>query len=161
MAVQKAIITKQGYEELLRKKDELDKLKDKNLKDIAEYRSQGDLSENADYQAAREEQKRLNALSNEIEAAINNSVVESDEDGNFGKIVTIKFDEDNIEDGESEVETFRLVGSVETDPLNGKVSIESPIGKALLHASVGDKVYVRTEHSEFYVSVLKIEKADD
>lgn len=120
---------------------------------LKEARAQGDLSENAEYDAARDEQARIEGRIKELENIIKNAVIiESDKKANnLGKKVTIKFD-----DGFTE--TYTLVGSLEANPLIGTISNESPIGKAVITCKKGDKVLVKAETGEeFYIDILNIE----
>ncbi|MDD3106474.1 MAG: transcription elongation factor GreA [Bacilli bacterium] len=147
-------LTAEGLEKC---KAELDFLKNAErgrvIESLKEARAQGDLSENADYDAARDEQARLEARIKELENIIKNAVVI---DGiktatsNLGKVIVLEFD-DNTED------EFTLVGSLEADPLQGKISNESPLGMAIINHKVGDQVLVKTETgNEFYVKIKKI-----
>lgn len=120
---------------------------------IKTAREQGDLSENAEYQSARTEQERLEARVSEIEHILANSDVikkpKGDSKVQLGS--TVKLKGSNGKD-----QTFQVVGTVEADPLNGKISDESPIGKALLGKSVGDKVEVST-NSDIEYKISKID----
>lgn len=121
---------------------------------LKEARAQGDLSENAEYDAARDEQARLESRIKELENIIKNAVViESDKKtNNMGKKLKIKFDD-------GFVETYTLLGSLEADPLNGIISNESPIGRAIINCKKGDRVLVKAETGdEFYVEVIEIEQ---
>lgn len=120
---------------------------------LKEARAQGDLSENAEYDAARDEQARLESRIKELENIIKNAVViDSDKKtNNMGKKICVKFDDGFIE-------IYTLLGSLEADPLNGIISNESPIGKAIINCKIGDKVLVKAETGdEFYVEILNIE----
>ena len=151
-------LSRAGAEQL---KAELEKLKTVDRiqirEAIKEAREQGDLSENADYDAARDQQAKIAARIKELENIIKNAVIISADTGNnLGKSITIRF-LDNVADDEEEVETYQLVGSLQADPLNGLISNESPLGKAVLDKKVGDKAYVKTEsHKEFWVEILEI-----
>jgi transcription elongation factor GreA len=102
--------------------------------------AQGDLSENANYKAAKEEQSFLEGRIHEIEAMLRNAEIIEETDGcsevSLGSHVTV------VEEGTERPETFRIVGTAEADPINGKVSHESPMGKRLLGHEVGDVVTV-------------------
>ncbi len=145
-------------EEGLKKyKDELDKLinvdRVKNIEDLKDARAQGDLSENADYDAARDEQRRIEERIKELEAIIKNAVIIDESktsSSNLGKSLTIFF-----EDTE-ETETYTIVGSLESDPLNGKISNESPLGAAIIKAKVGQRILIKTETDEFFVTIKNI-----
>lgn len=137
-------------------KSELAKLTDKRG-DVAEAirvaREQGDLGENAEYQTARSEQERVEARIVEIEHILmNTSIIAKPKSGGkvqLGSLVKLKGT-----GGKSK--EFRVVGTVEADPLNGKISDESPIGQALLGNKVGDKVVISTssESAEYKISSI-------
>ncbi len=156
MEEKKNILTYTGLKKL---EDELNDLKVNRRKEIAEKikeaREQGDLSENAEYDAAKDEQRDIEARIEEIERILKNAeVVDEDEmDPNVigvgCKVVLhdIEYDED--------VE-FALVGSTETDSLDGKISNESPLGRALLGARMGDIVDVDAPSGIMRYEVLDI-----
>ncbi|HPX84894.1 MAG TPA: transcription elongation factor GreA [Bacilli bacterium] len=138
-------------------KAELDFLKSAErgrvIESLKEARAQGDLSENADYDAARDEQARLEARIKELENIIKNAVIIDDNKtatSNLGKKIIVEFEDKTIYD-------FVLVGSLEADPLQEKISNESPLGMAIINHKVGDRVLVKTETgNEFYVTIKKI-----
>ena len=144
MAEKKNILT---YTGLKKYEDELHDLKVNKRQEIAqkikEAREQGDLSENAEYDAAKDEQRDIEARIEDIEKILKNAevVVEEEVDldkisiGCNVKILDIEFDE--------ELE-YKIVGSTEANSLKGKISNESPVGKALLGKQVGDIVKVET-----------------
>lgn len=156
---QKQYLTQEGYEALLKELDYLKNVEQKkNIEDLKDARSQGDLSENADYDAARDNQAKIAGRIKELELNIKNAVIIGKDSlaNNLGKTVTIKF-LDEIEDDEQQIEKYQIVGSLQADPLNGLISNESPLGKAVLDKKVGDKVYVKTESmKEFWVEILDI-----
>jgi transcription elongation factor GreA len=155
---QKQYLTQEGYDKLVQELDYVKNVEQKkNIEDLQDARSQGDLSENADYDAARDQQAKIAARIKELELIIKNAVIISEDSGNnLGKTIKIRF-LDNVEDDEEEVETYQIVGSLQADPLNGLISNESPLGKAVLDKKVGDKVYVKTESlKEFWVEILDI-----
>lgn len=136
------IYTPAGFKAL---QDELDYLVtvkvEENKKDISTARSFGDLSENSEYDAAKEEQGKIHARIAELKEMINNAKVvdESQIDESkvsVGSIVVLY----NVE--RQKEFTYHIVGSYETDPVNGKISDDSPVGKALIGASAGDEVVV-------------------
>jgi len=113
----------------------------------------GDLSENADYHKAKEDQAFLEGRIQEIEAALRTAVIIENKHGdvvNVGSHVTVQ------EDG-SDPETFYVVGAKEADPRNGKISNESPIGKALLDHKVGDVVEAETPGGKIKFKILKVD----
>jgi len=146
-------LTVAGLEE---HKRELERLKNddrvKNIEALKEARAQGDLSENADYDAARDEQTRIENRIKELESIIKNHVLINGKNAtnNMGRTVTVEFDDESTS-------SFTLVGTLEASPLENKVSNESPLGQAIYKAKVGDKVKVKTEVSEFSITILKIE----
>ena len=154
MAQQKIYLTKEGYEEQLKKHTELKEAERKNIIALQEARSQGDLSENADYDAARNNQAIIAAQLKEVENILNNYVlITEDEKTNLGKYITVKF----LDEEGSEEEVYQLVGTVQANPLEQKISDESPLGKVILHAKIGDKVLVNTEDGEkFEVKIIDI-----
>jgi transcription elongation factor GreA len=135
-------LTKQG---LLDLETELERLKDvdrrENLEALKEARAQGDLSENADYDAARDDQARIEARIKEVESILKNyELIKEDHTNkvNIGKTVELKV-------GNLPKKIYTIVGSLEADPIRGKISNESPIGKGIIGAKKGQKVTVKTE----------------
>jgi len=116
--------------------------------------SQGDLSENADYIAAKEQQAFLEGRIQDIEAVLRQAtIVENNGDGGkvqVGSTVVVK-------EGSRAPETFHLVGITEADPRNGKISNESPIGKALLGKKVGEIAVAETPAGEMKFEILEIQ----
>ncbi len=124
---------------------------------LQEARSQGDLSENADYDAARDAQAQNEARIREIEHILkNHSIIVDTDDVNsisLGKTVTFEF----LKGGKSgSEETFSIVGSVEADPFTGKISNESPLAIALLGHKVGDKVKFNSPTGDLEVKIISI-----
>ncbi len=125
------------------------------IESLKEARAQGDLSENADYDAAREEQARLEARIKELENIIKNvEIIDTNSkrasSNNLGKVIVLEFDDKSIEE-------FTLVGSLESDPLEKKISNESPLGLAIMNHKKGDKVLVKLESgTEYYVTIKSI-----
>lgn len=158
MADKKNILTYAGLKQL---EDELHDLKVNKRKEVAqkikEAREQGDLSENAEYDAAKDEQRDIEARIEELEAILKNAEVVDEEEVDFDKInVGCKvrlFDVDMDEEV-----TYSIVGSTEANSLSGKISNESPVGRALIGARVGDSVMVETAAGEFEYKVLAIER---
>lgn len=145
-------LTAEGLERFMQELEYLKTVKRKeNIEALQEARAQGDLSENAEYDAAREEQAQIEARINELEYILRNHVliVESD-DSLIGKEVTFKI----LPDGEEE--HYFIVGSEEADPLNGKISIQSPIAQALNGVNIGDEATVNTPTGSYQVKVLDI-----
>ena len=120
---------------------------------LKDARALGDLSENAEYDAARNEQAIVESKILELEAMIENAViikeVQTDKVA-IGNNVKIEYIEDN------DVEVYSIVGSKEADPFNNKISIESPIAKAILGLSVGDIASVESPNGKYSVKVVEI-----
>ncbi len=149
-------LTREGLQAL---KLELDDLKDNKrpevIRQLQEAKMQGDLSENADYDAARDAQAATEARIKELEIIIENAkiirVSQSNDKITIGKTVKIRFVE-----REKEM-TFQLLGSVEADPGSNKISTNSPVGKSVLGAQIGDVVTVQLENGKsFHVEILEV-----
>ena len=159
-AEKKNILTYEGLKKLEAELDDLKVVRRKEVADkIKEAREQGDLSENAEYDAAKDEQREIEARIEEIEKILKNAdvVVEEDVDSDVigigckVKILNMEFDK--------EME-FRIVGSTEVSSLQGKISNESPVGKALYRHKVGDVVAVETPTGVMEYKILEIQKAN-
>lgn len=154
--IDKLPITREGLEKLrLELHNFITVERPRNIKAIAEARSHGDLSENAEYHAAKERQSFLGAKINELETAINRSEVIEIVKGQtekifFGKTVELE----NIVNNQNVV--YQLVGPYESDPDDGKISVTSPVGKALLGKEVGDAVEVKTPKGVQEFEILEI-----
>ena len=149
------IMTKKGYEEAVEKLKYLQTVKRQEIVErISEARSHGDLSENAEYDAARNEQAANEGEIAELEYKIKNAViVKISEDTSFvhiGSKVTV-YDEDMDEE-----ETYEITGSMESNPMENKISNESPVGKALLKHSEGETVKVVAPDGEYKLLIKKI-----
>ena len=160
MAEKKNLLTREGLRKL---EDELQDLKVNRRQEIAqkikEAREQGDLSENAEYDAAKDEQRDIEARIEEIEKILKYAEVADEEEVeqgvvNFGSEVSI------LDIDMDEVNTFKIVGSTEANSLKGKISNESPVGKALLGAKVGDIVDVETQAGVLQYKVLEIQRSN-
>ena len=158
MGEKKKILTYTGLRAL---EEELENLKVVRRKEVAvkirEAREQGDLSENAEYDAAKDEQRDIETRIEEIEKILKNvEVVDEDEVDldkiNVGCTVTL-YDKEF----EEEVE-YKIVGSTEANSLAGKISNESPLGKALLGKAIGEDVVVEAQAGVIEYTVLKIER---
>ena len=115
---------------------------------------QGDLSENADYSKAKEDQSFLEGRIQEIEAMLTNYVIIDDRQRNHGFVeigATV-----TIQEGDDDPEIYYIVGPAEADPVNGRISFESPIGSALLNHSIGETVIVSTPGGELNFKILEI-----
>lgn len=152
----KTLLTEQGYQEL---KNELDNLinvkRPENIKAIKDARALGDLSENAEYDAARNEQAEIEGRIVQLEKLLENVEIidESKQDNskvNVGNTVEIKYV------SEDEFEEYQIVGSQEADPFAFKISNESPIAKAVLNRRVGDIVDVMSPNGVYQVEITSI-----
>ena len=160
MEAKKNIIT---YEGVKAYEDELENLKVVRRKEVAqkikEARELGDLSENAEYDAAKDEQRDIEARIEELEKILKNVEVVDEEEVDLNRVsigcrVKIK----DIEDEELE---YKIVGSSEANSLKGKISNESPVGKALIGAKKGQTVKVETQVGELKYKVLAIDRSND
>ena len=155
----KRLLTYAGLRAL---EEELENLKVVKRKEVAakikEAREQGDLSENAEYDAAKDEQRDIEARIEELEAILKNVEVVVEDEVDFDRInvgCTVKVYDVTFDE---EIE-FKIVGSTEANSLQGKISNESPVGKALLGREVGDEVVVETQAGDITYKVLKIERS--
>ncbi len=158
--MKKNILTYAGLKQY---EDELEELKVYKRKEVAqkikEAREQGDLSENAEYDAAKDEQRDIEARIEELEKLLKNAeVVDEDEVdldkisiGCMVKILDVEFEE--------ELE-YKIVGSTEANSLKGKISNESPVGHALMGHKIGDVVDVETQVGTIQYKVLEIQKSN-
>lgn len=149
------LMTQQGYEEAVKKLEYLRKVKREEIvRRIAEARSHGDLSENAEYDAARNEQAANELAIEELDFQIKNAkVIEESADNSavhFGSVVTVH-DVDFDEDVE-----YTIMGTTEADPMKNIISNESPVGAALMGKKVGDIVTVQAPNGEYKLKLLKI-----
>ncbi|MBQ8648549.1 MAG: transcription elongation factor GreA [Clostridia bacterium] len=151
-------LTEDGLKKL---EEELENLKTVGRADIAEKikvaRGYGDLSENSEYDEAKNEQAKIEARIVEIEAMLKNVEIIEDVKGKAKTVVvgvTVKvLDQEYDEECE-----YRVVGSTEADPRQGKISDESPVGKALMGKKVGDEVIVEAPGGEFKLKVVAISR---
>ena len=158
MAVEKFKMSQERYNQL---KDELHYMETVREREVAEQikeaRSFGDLSENSEYDEAKNEQAKIEARIVEIEAMLKNVEIIEDVKGNTKSVIVgVKVKVLDEEYGD-ECE-YRVVGSTEADPRNGKISDESPVGKALLGKKIGEEVIVEAPGGEFKLKILGISK---
>ena len=149
-------LTSEGYLEL---ETELNYLKTDKRKEVLnslkEARALGDLSENAEYDSAREEQGKLEARIKEVEYILEHATIIDDaqtekDKVTIGSTVSLQYD------GDDEVEEYRIVGSQEADPFNNKISNESPIAMAILGKKVGDMAEVDSPNGTYKVKIVKV-----
>ena len=160
MEAKKNILTYEGLKAL---EDELQDLKVVRRKEVSqkikEAREQGDLSENAEYDAAKDEQRDIEARIEEIEKILKNAEVFVEEEVDLDKInIGCKVRILVVEENEELV--YKMVGSTEANSLKGKISNESPVGKALIGAKKGDTVEVETQVGILKYKILEIERSN-
>ena len=150
------------YEGLKKFEEELEELKVVKRQEVAqkikEARAQGDLSENAEYDAAKDEQRDIEARIEELEKILKNAEVIDEDEVDLDSIsIGCKV---RIKDMELKEEmTYKIVGSTEANSLKGKISNESPVGRALLGRKKGETVTVETPGGPIKYKVMGIEKA--
>ena len=130
------------------------------LEAVKEARAQGDLSENFEYYAAKKDKNRNESRIRYLERLLKNSVIVEDTSGSdevgLNNTVTLYFEDDD------ETEVYKLVTSIRGNSLDGKISTESPIGKAILGHNAGERVYVKVNDSAgYYVEIREIQKTTD
>ena len=152
------------YEGLKALEDELQDLKVNRRREVAqkikEAREQGDLSENFEYQAAKREKNRNESRIRYLERMVKTAKVikdhSKDDEVGLNNTVTVYFEDDDAE------EVYKIVTTIRSDALKQMISIESPMGKALMKHKTGDRVYVKVNDKVgYYVVIKKIEKSDD
>ena len=154
---QKIPITKEGYAKLKAELDHIIKVeRPRNIKDIEEARAHGDLSENAEFHAAKERQGHLDAKKRELEYKLTHAQIIdvsklSNEKVVFGSTVTLV----DMESGDTK--KYTLIGQEEADLKQGKISIQSPVGKALIGHKVGDVVKVKTPSKNVEYEIQEIQ----
>ena len=150
----KVYLTNEGFLEI---EEELNNLKEVKrpevIKALKEARALGDLSENADYDAARAEQAQVEGRIQELEKIMENvHIIEKGETDkvSLGTTVKIKYVDDD------EIEEYRIVGSKEADPSNNKISNESPLARAIMNAKAGDVRAVESPNGTYDVEIVEI-----
>ncbi len=150
--VNRIVLTKHGREKLIKELEQLKNVRRPAVVErIKKSRDYGDLSENAEYEDARNEQSFVEGRIQEIERMLKYAEVsEKKRDGevSLGSIVKVKTDGEECE--------YELVGSTEADPISGKISIESPIGSALVGGKVGSKVTAHTPSGEVELHIISV-----
>ena len=155
MADDKIYVTQEGLDELKKEQENLiHVVRQEVIEDLKAARAQGDLSENADYDAARDRQAQVEARIRELEVMLNNIEIIDDKQGSVrvAKIgSTVKIEELDTH----QIDEFTIVGSVEADPLNGKLSNVTPLAEAILEHKVGQTVEVLVDEP-YQVKILEI-----
>lgn len=168
---QKYMLTKDGIAKLKKELEELLNVKRPEIiKQIAEARAQGDLSENADYDAAKAQQGVIEGRIAEINDILQNAIVidevkaEQNEANNaedsvrVGKEVKIR---DLRNDKKGEIRTYKIVGTIEADPFNNAISNESPIAKSLYGHKAKDKVQIQGIENPYLVEIISVSEIKD
>ena len=152
MAVNVIKLTKSGVDKLKAELEDLKKTKRPAVIDrIKRAKDYGDLSENAEYEDARNEQSFIEGRIQEIEHMLKYSeVIESKHEGSvgLGSVVKVEMDGDKME--------YEIVGSTEADPISGKISSDSPIGKALVGGKSGEKVSAKTPGGVIEIKIVSV-----
>lgn len=155
MKEKKIYLTQEGYEELKKELDQLINVKrPANIQAIKEARALGDLSENADYDAAKNDQAEIEGRIKKIEKMLENvEIIEksSDDVVGLGTTVSIRYVDD-----EDETDEYKIVGSQEADPFMSKISNESPIAKAIMNKRIGDIVDVESPNGVYQIEIIDI-----
>lgn len=148
-------LTQEGLDNLKKELDDLINVRrPENVQAIKEARALGDLSENAEYDAARNEQTVIEARIKQLEKMLENVSIISDvstDSVSIGNTVTIKYVDDDEED------EYKIVGSQEADPFESRISNESPIAQALFDHKVGDIVTVESPNGSYQVEITAIQ----
>lgn len=151
---EECLLTAEGFLALEEELNELKTVKRPQvIEAIKDARAQGDLSENADYDAARSDQAELEARIKKLEHMIENAkIIEGPRKGEIGvgSTITICYVEDDEE------EEYKIVGSTEANPFEGRISNESPIGKAVIGKSAGDIVSVESPNGSYDVKIVSV-----
>lgn len=158
MAQDKFLVTKEGLDELVKEQENLIHVVRKEvIRELQEARAQGDLSENADYDAARDHQARVEARIRDLESMISNAeIISGDKNAaaskavTLGSVVTIKDLSDNTE------ETYTIVGSIEADPFQGRLSNLTPLAKALMDKKAGTTVLIEDAEEPYEVKIVSL-----
>ena len=156
MTENKVYLTNEGFLEI---EEELNELKNVRrpavIKALKEARALGDLSENADYDAARAEQAQVEGRIQELEKIMENAhIIEKNSNGKvgLGSTVVVKY----LDDDDDETEEYQIVGSKEADPSNNKISNESPLAVAIMNSKVGDVKAVESPNGQYEVEIVEV-----
>ena len=152
----KVYLTNEGFLEI---EEELNHLKEVKrpevIKALKDARALGDLSENADYDAARNEQAQIEGRISELEKLLETAeIIEKRDTDKVGLGATVKIR--YLEEEDDDIEEYRIVGSKEADPSNNKISNESPLAKGIMGARVGDECVVESPNGSYRVEIVEI-----
>ncbi|MBR4262876.1 MAG: transcription elongation factor GreA [Bacilli bacterium] len=154
MKEKKTYLTQEGLDELKKELDDLINVqRPRNIIAIKEARALGDLSENADYDAAKNEQAEIEGRIKKIEKMLENAEIINEvktDKVSIGSTVSVKYVDDD------DTDEYKIVGSQEADPFMSKISNESPIAKAILNKKVGDIVEVESPNGVYKIEITEI-----
>ncbi|MEW6287833.1 MAG: transcription elongation factor GreA [Chloroflexota bacterium] len=149
-------LTKEGYQKLQEELEYLRKVKRQEVANrLHEAMEGGELIENAEYEAAKNEQAFVEGRIQELEALLASAKIIEDNGKKKSDVIQVG-SKVTIKEGNFEAETFTIVGAAEANPREGKISNESPIGKAILGHKAGDTVKVETPGGTYNVKILKV-----
>ena len=153
-AKKEIFLTKNGLDEVMEELNDLKQnVRPEVISQIKEARAQGDLSENAEYHAARDRQGHVEARIKELEYIVDNAtIIEEGKKGTIsvGSTVEIKYIDDD------EIETYTIVGSTEADPFENKISNESPIAVGIMGKKVKDIVTIESPNGSYDIEIISI-----
>ena len=151
-------LTKEGFQKLQEELDHLRTVKRQEVADrLHEAMEGGELIENAEYEAAKNEQAFVEGRIQELEILLATANIIEETNGKAKKNDVIHVGSKvTIKEGNFEAETFTIVGAAEANPRDGKISNESPIGKAILNHKLGDVVKVETPGGTYNVKIIKV-----
>lgn len=157
MAIKKIYLTKEGVEELKKEFEELSKVKRPDvLERVSQARNMGDLSENAEYVAAREELSFIDGRIDELEELLKQVVLIKEEEHKVNGKNVIELGSKVVLHKDGKKEDFVVVGEWEADPTEKKISHQSPLGKALIGKSVGDEIEVSAPAGKIRYKVVSV-----
>ena len=156
MSDKKVYLTDEGFLEIEEELNELKNVKRPEvIKALKDARALGDLSENADYDAARDEQAQIEGRILELEQILENAhIIEKGTTDKVGLGVTVKIK--YVDEDDDDIEEYRIVGSKEADPSNNKISNESPLAKAIMNRKKGDICSVESPNGKYDVEIVDI-----
>ena len=155
MANEKFYVTQEGYNDLVNEHENLvHKVRQEVIVELQEARAQGDLSENADYDAAREHQAQVECRIRELEAMLKNA--HNAEDKKTKNVVNLGSTVKILDLSDNQEVTFNIVGTIEADPFNGKLSNTTPLAEVIMDHKVGDVCTVRRVEEPYDVKILEI-----
>ena len=160
MEHEKVLLTQSGVEKLEQERDNLINVeRPKVIEELQLARSQGDLSENAEYDAAKDEQRDIETRIEEIDKILKNAEVVVEDEVDLNKInigCRVRIMDMEYDD----ILEYKLVGSTEANTLKGKISNESPVGQALLGKKIGDTIEVETQSGAIKYKILEIQRSN-